>query len=198
MSSIPTIANLAATKVGAEAHIMSLDDDKHVARTIKAVWDIERRATIRDGAWNFAMRRFALPAETIDASRVIYPWATSFAVPGEMLRLIEVLSPGVGDAYQIEGPSILCNIEGPLYVRGLIDVTEPGQWDESFADAFACRLAWRIGKRIAGSSFSQNEAWQEYEQAIGAARRVDARENPGIAQAESGWVEARFTPRGIS
>lgn len=195
MSSIPTIANLAATKVGADAHITSLDDDRHVARTIKSVWDIERRATIRDGAYNFAMRRFALAAETL-GDRVIYPWLSSFPIPGDMLRLIEVISPEVGEDYQLEGRSILCNISGPLYIRGLIDVTEPGNWDEAFAKAFACRIAWSIGKRIAGSSFSQNEAWQEYEQALNDAKRVDARENPGIGQAESGWVEARYSSRG--
>ena len=90
MGSIVEVANLAAVRMGTAGRIMSLDDDRTVARTLKAVWDIERRATIRDGSWNFAARRAAL-ASVVDPAAVIYPWTYGFQIPAECLRLLEVL-----------------------------------------------------------------------------------------------------------
>lgn len=193
MSSDTAVANLACTYIGDGARITSLDDDRHTARTIKAVWDIQRQATLRDGAWNFAMRRAGLAAEYLE-NGVPYPWENSFPLPAGCLRLIEVLDLADGD-YQLEGGAILANQTGPLYIRYLTDVTEPALWDSLFVEAFARRLAWATGDRLAGSNFSTELAWQQYEKALGNAKRVDARENPPIELGESSWIEARRTHR---
>lgn len=193
MSSATEIANLACVYIGTENRITSLDDDRFTARTIKGVWDIQRQATIRDGAWNFAMRRKDLAAESL-TDGVPYPWGYAFPLPAQCLRLIEVIDLTEGQ-YQLEGRNILCDSAGPLYVRYQADVEEPALWDAAFTDAFARRLAWATGTRIAGSTFSEQLAWQEYQAAINAAKRVDARENPPIAQGESSWIEARRSHR---
>lgn len=192
MASETDVANLALIKIGTEARVVDLTTDEgFAAATLKAVWAIERQAAIRDGAWNFAVQRAALASETLGAGVSIYPWAYSFPLPAGTLRLLEVLETSRED-YQLEGRSIRCDSAGPVYVRVLVDVAEPALWDSLFAEAFACRLAWRVGKRIAGSSFGADQAWQEYEAAIAAGKRVDARENPPIAHEESSWVTARF------
>jgi hypothetical protein len=190
MSDYVTIANLAAARIGTETRISSPDDDRFVARTIKAVWDIQRQAAIRDGAWNFAGRRAELAAES-DPDKVIYPWDYGFPLPEKCLRLIEVLDTSRDD-YMLEGDTILANTIGPLYIRYLVDVEEPARWDAGFAESFALRLAWRTGRRIAGSAFDQDQCQMEYRQSLSAAKRVDARENPGIEQEESSWITARF------
>lgn len=189
MSDYVTIANMAATRIGTE-RISSPDDNRFVARVIKAAWDIERQAAIRDGAWNFAMRRADLAAVD-DPGLVIYPWEYGFQLPEGCLRLIEVLDRARDD-YAIEGQLILANVSGPLYIRFLVDVEEPALWDATFAQSFALRLAFRCGRRIAGSSFDQDQCWAEYRQSLSAAKRVDARENPDIGQEDSSWIAARF------
>ncbi len=188
MASYVQVANMAAIKIGTEARITAPDDDRPVARVLAAAWDIQRRAAIRDGSWNFAMARAALPAL---ADAPTFGWSAAFALPADFVRLIELGPERSRDAYQIEGRQILAATSGPLELRYLRDVTEAGLWDDDFAEAFACRLAWKCGKRIAGSNYSEDAGWQEYQAAIAGAKRVDALENPPIDQEESSWILAR-------
>lgn len=190
MATETDIANLAASKIGADTRITSLDDDRTIARTLRSVWTLERRATIRDGSWNFAARRAELAAKYMPDG-VPYPFKSSFPLPAECLRLIEVLNLAARSDYQLEGNAILAHTDGPLYIRFLSDIEEASYWDDAFAEAFACRLAWRTGKRIAGSNYSEQQGERDYRTAISAAKRVDARENPPIPNEESDWVLAR-------
>jgi hypothetical protein len=185
------IANQAAARIGTEARITSPDDDRVFARAVRAVWDLQRRATIRDGSFNFAMRRAELASEVLPDG-VPYPWAASFPLPSDCLRLIEVLNVASRDDYQLEGQAILADSAGPMIIRYCRDVAEPALWDELFAEAFACRLAWKLGRKIAGSNYSDDQGWAEYKLAIAATKRVDALENPPIEQEESDWLLARI------
>lgn len=191
MATIISIANAAATRIGTAARLTSLDDNRTVARTLKAVWDDQRRAVLRDGSWNFASRRAELAAEA-DGERVVYPWAYAFPLPAESLRLIEVLDLADRLAWQYEDGAVLCNSAGPLRVRYAIDVPELARWDDLAADAFALRLAWRCGHKIAGSSFDKEACWRDYREALGRARTIDALENPPIPLDQGGWFEARM------
>ena len=201
-SSDVEIANLAAVKIGAEARITSLDDDRKVARELKAVWAIERRATLRAGSFNFSTRRAELASAVLGPADSIAPWAYAYPQPSLCQRLLSVLDSSSGyeraDAgYQLEGgpdgTRILSNDAGPLLVKYIIDVPEPARWDDAFAEAFACRLAWRCGKRVAGSSFDVEAAWRDFRVALGDANRVDARENPPIEQSDDSWIDARLS-----
>ncbi len=189
MSSIVDVYNVAAVRMGAATRISSPDDDRHVARTIRAVFDINRRAAIRDGAWNMATRKARLAAE-YDPERVIYPWANAFPMPAKDLRLLEVIGCA-REQYEYLDKVVLTNVAGPLYVRHLVDVPEPANWDEGFAYSFGLRLACACGRAIAGSAFDLDKCWSEYRASLSSAKRSDARENPGPAQEDSGWIDAR-------
>lgn len=189
MASYVQIANLAATEIGTDARITDPKEDKVLARAVAGVWDIQRQAAIRDGSWNFATRRKELAAL---ADGVGYPFSHVYQLPDGCLRLLEVLNIGARQDYQLEGGRILCNVAGPLYIRYLVDVTEPGDFDQAFAECFAKRIAWTIGRKIAGSAFDEAAAERKYFAALQASRRVDAMENPPIGQEESGWIEARL------
>jgi hypothetical protein len=209
MSSEAEIANLAGVLIGDQSTITSLDDNRTLARTLKTVWDPERRATLRDGAWNFAAKRAQLAAS---AEIEPFPFIAAFPLPADCLRLIEVLNQGrpasatlpygpnpplgtsfdgVRDSYQLEGDAVLADTQGPLYVRYVYDVPEVAVWDELAANAFAHRLAAKVGKRIAGSAFDTNAAWQAYGAALGRAKHVDAGENPPLQQEDGSWLLAR-------
>ena len=57
MPSYVQVANLAAASIGTETRLTDPSDNRTFARAVAAVWDMERRAALRDGGWNFAMRR---------------------------------------------------------------------------------------------------------------------------------------------
>jgi len=188
VSNYVQIANLAASLIGTEARVTSPDDDRTLPRAVKAVWDIERRATIRDGEWNFACRREALPAL---AGLVSYPFGYAYQLPAEALRLLEVLNSSARESYAIEGRQIYANTGPPLYVRFLVDEPNESFWDEQFCDAFAARLAWTIGRRIAGSAYDMATGFSLYKDKLAAAKSADARESPPMQQEEVGWIIAR-------
>jgi hypothetical protein len=190
------IANLAATRIGTASRITSLDDDRTVARALKAVWDIERQATLRDGSFNFATVTDALPAIAASdlPSGVPYPWSVAYQLPSPCLRLVAVLSVSARSDYELQGRRILCDAEAPLQVRYVADVPELALWDAEAAAAFALRLAWRCGHKIAGSAFDHDACWAEYRAAIAAAKSTDAQENPPISTEgeDDSWVSARY------
>lgn len=196
MSNYVTVANLAAIKMGTQARVAAPGDDTVLARKLAAVWDIERKAVLREGSFNFSMQRAELAAQ-VDA--VPYPWEFCYPLPTGWLRFIEVLNPGVdATGYQLEAGKILCNVPAPLYVRYVEDVKTEALWDEAFAEAFACRLAWKCGKSITGTTYDEQGGLQEYRLALAAANRVDAMENPRIESDEVGWVMARFGVGGLT
>lgn len=190
MTDYVTIANSAAQLIGTDDQLRTPDDDTHIGRTFKTSWDLVRQAAIRDHTWNFATRRAALAADADILADEIHPWGYSFPLPSKSLRLVEVM--GIDRArYQVEGQSILCNSMGPLRIRYLIDVPEMARWDAMFVSAFAHRMAWQTGKRIAGSDYDMDGGWKLYQRALAEAKRVDARENPPIEFEPTSWETAR-------
>jgi hypothetical protein len=123
---------------------------------------------------------------------VIFPWAYAYPLPAGNLRFLGIVDREEA-RYSLEEERVHCDLPGPLRIRYLIDRPEPATWDEGFAESFALRLAWRCGRTVAGSAFDQDQCEREYRASLSGAKRVDARENPGPEQAESGWVEARFS-----
>jgi hypothetical protein len=190
MSDYVSIANLAASKIGEDDQLRAPDQDSHLGRTVAAVWNTVRRAAIRDHTWNFATRRAGLAAEAL--AEIPYPWAYSYPLPAQSIRLVEILNPSIEKDYQLEGRSVLCNTAGPLYVRYLIDIEETALWDDLFVAAFASRLAWQIGPRIAGSGYDKAAGWQAYKVDLNAAKRVDAVENPPVEMEAGDWETSRL------
>lgn len=182
------IANMVGAHVGSETRITSPGDERTLARAIRSVWDLQRRAAIRDGAWNFAMHRANLAALS---GTPPHGFAYQYQLPANCLRVIEIANDSAYDNYQLEAGKLLCDVEGPLAIRCLVDVTEPTLWDASFTEAFALRVAWAIGQKIAGSAFDRDKVWRDYQRTVAAAKRVDAIENPPIEREESDWVRAR-------
>ena len=191
MASEIQVYKAAALGVGSETNITSPTDDRPLAKKIRAAWDLNRRAAIREGSWNFATVLRRLPAlnEIPDHS-----FDHAFKLPAGCLRMLEVFSGGTelgaGEWMLSEG-KILTSADAPLDVKCLVDVTEPALWDDAFAAAFGQRIAWQIGTSVAGSSFSEATAERKYWQLLRSAKRVDASEAPPIERAESSWIEAR-------
>lgn len=192
MATETQIANLAAMRCMSTTRITSLDDNRPLAIRLKAIWDIERRATLRDGSFNFAARRGTLGQLVVTSTAEVYPYMSAFELPAECLRLIEILHDSVRKDYRLEGRRVLCNVNGPLYARWITDVTEPAEWGDAFADAFAWRLARNVGPGSYGEGFDAAAAERQYQMAIVRAKGVDAKEDPPQSQEESDWILARL------
>lgn len=188
MASYVEIANRAAIAVGTSARLNAPGDDTVLGRAVAAVWAIERQAALRDGGWNFAIRRDNLAKL---ATTPKHGYDAEFQLPADCLKLVEIYGTE-RLRYQLEGRKILADTNGPLEIRYLADVKEPAEFDASFAKAFALRIACAIGNRIAGSAFDKNGTWREYLEAVGQAAGADALENPPVDLEESEWVTARF------
>lgn len=188
MSSYVAIANNAAITIGTAARLTTPGDDTTLGRAVASVWEIERLAALRDGAWNFAIKRDQIAALEDAPS---HGFTTAFQLPADCLRLIEIYELS-RDRWQLEGRKILADATGPLKIRYLRNVTEPAEFDPLFAKAFALRIACAIGNRIAGSVFKEELNWEKYRKALAEARQSDAMENPPIQPYESEYITSRW------
>lgn len=188
MADFVTIANLAASSIGEDDQMRSPDDNTHLSRSVRAVWDLERRAALRDHSWNFAMRRAELPAQALPRPPI--GWGFSFKLPADCVRLVEVFGWS-RSSYHLEGGCILADAQGPVRIRFIADVTEPALWDDLFVRAFAARIGHAIADRITGDRGRRSDAWQAYQEALSQAKRVDARENPQVRWEATDWEAAR-------
>lgn len=188
MADYVSIANRVAIRIG-EEEIRTPGDDNHFARTVAAVWDEVRQGCIREHTWNMAMARKGLTADAAVLAGDIYPWAYSFPLPADFLRLVEVLNLP-GDRYQIEGRAILCDDLGPVYIRYLKDVPETALWDAGFVGYFAAELEKTVGVRISGSSYDVARGERNAMRMLSKAISADARENPPVEMDLTGWEGA--------
>jgi hypothetical protein len=188
-----TISNQALSLLGEDDQLTDPEDDTHAARTIKAVWDVVREAVLREGEWNFATLRAELGSVHGIPPGDIHPYAYAYNMPDGWLRLVEVINPPMlRDSYSLESNRILADVAGPIFIRYVRDVPETGQWDATFVNAFAHRLAYQIAERITGDRNRKADCWSGYRAAIGKATGADAVENPPTIPYEDDWITARW------
>ncbi len=194
MADRASVSNLAMQLLGEDDQLIDPDEDTHAARTIRAVWDMVRRATLREGEFNFSIIRASLPSDATLTADELWPYSFGFPLPDGFIRLLEVLEPqSIIDAYEIEKGRIVANTSGPVRIRCVVDVVETGRWDDSFVNAFAHRLAYQTAERITGDRSRKADCWAGYRQAIGKAVNVDATENPPVVPFEDDWITARWS-----
>jgi len=187
------IANRALTKLGA-ARIIALDDDSQASNTIDSMFDIVRDAELRANLWHFSKARAQLPALS---ERPPFGFTYQYQLPSDYLRLIQINdvrlqpNPTVDGWYSIEGGRILISQPAPLRVRYVRRVEDPTLFDALFVEAFACRLAAESAETLTQSNTKKQAAWQEYKEALAAARRANAIERPAVATDDDTWLESR-------
>lgn len=192
MSDYVTVANQALSLLGENDQLRDPDQDSAPGRTVRAVWERVRQATLRDHPWNFAIARRWLNALNENVVEFDYAFLLPQG-PNGILRLLEILSPTLDDRdWTMEGGKILANTLGPLAIRYVADVPDVSQWDALFCDAFAAKLAFQICDRITGDLSRQGAMEAVYRRALAKAKGVDAKENPPVPFEDSSWVTARY------
>lgn len=187
MTSKTEIANIALQKIGDDGALLDVNvDNTEQARKIRRIYDTVRRNEIRRHRWNFAIKRIALAA---DVATPAFDFKYQYLLPADCLRPLR--SKDDYD-WQVEGKYILTDQGAPLQIRYLADIEDENQWDASFVEAMACRLAMEIAERSTGSTAKRQLAQQDYRDAINEARKADAFENPPDEMNTDDWLLARW------
>src|SRR6266404_2036131 len=200
MASDIQIANRALQKLGA-ASITSFNDNSTAGRAMNLAYTIVRDAELRRRRWKFSITRANLaPLSTAPVNGI---YNLQYQLPAQCLRILNVgdFSPGADTSdyrnrtvadYSIEGNLILTNIASPLSLRFIQQITDPGQFDSAFAEAFAARLAWETCEQITQSGEKRKLAMTEYKAAILEAAQANALEIPPDFKADDSWMLARI------
>ena len=199
MASSIEIANRALTKLGA-ARIISFGDDNKQARAVQSMFDIVRDAELRAHIWSFAIKRASLAALT---STPDWGYTYEYQVPSDLLRILQVNDvyngPSFEDyrnqsvaGYALEGNKILTDFAAPLRIRYVAQITDTSQWDSTFVEAFACRLAVEMAEDLTQSNTKRELAQKEYEQALMMAIKAGGLETPPQALPDNTWVLSRL------
>ena len=186
MASVVDVCNRALDKLG-HGPITSLEDGTTAANLCNRGWPLTRDQVLRDHPWNFAIKR------VITSPLVTTPlWGFSYQhqIPSDMLRLLDICDLSTGE-YQREGDVILANDEA-LRIRYVAKITDPNKYDSLFLDAVAARLAFELCEALTQSNSKKEILWNEYQEALTTAKRVDAQENPPQIFEESDWIKVRY------
>lgn len=199
MASQVEIANRALTKLGA-ARIISFGDDNKQARSVNSMFNVVRDAELRAHLWSFTIKRDALAALSSTPS---WGFEFEYQLPADCLRIIEIndIYPGPNmddyrnkstQAYVIEGRKILTNDAAPLKIRYSSRVEDTSQWDATFVEAFACRLAAEMCEDLTQSNTKKELLLNDYGMAIRMAIRANAIELPPKDLPDDSWAMSRL------
>ena len=137
MSSKVEIINLALRSLGAVS-IASPDEDVENARKIEAGYDMYLRSYLRTHPWSFAKKETALsllattPVLTDDFLYI-------YALPSDYVRLLKTnVEPDYN--HKIKGRKLYSNATG-VSIEYIYFCTDPVEYDGTFVDAFAAKLA---------------------------------------------------------
>ena len=191
MPSVVDLCNKALDKLG-HGPITSLDDNTKAARLCTRNWPLVRDAVLRAHPWNFAIKRDVLAPVDLTVTEAAKQWGFSykFPFPADMLRLVEVRDLSTDD-YQVEGRAILANTTA-LYIRYVWREEDPNQYDTLFFDAAAAHLAFELAEALTQSNSKKDAAWQEYQERLSEAKRLDGQENPPAQFEEDEWIAVRY------
>lgn len=196
MTSAVLIANRALAKLG-QSRIVSLDDPSKAATTISAMYDTVLDAELRAHLWHFSKARAVLPAL---AEAPLFGFSKQYQLPADFLRLIEIGGNEVfyrhharrcQGLYSIEGRRLLTNLDAPLQIRYVKRVGDPNQFDSTFIEAFAGRLAMEACETLTQSTSKFQVASQLYARALRDAISANAIERPSQAVDDDTWLDSR-------
>lgn len=190
MSSAVDICNSALAKIGT-ARITSLDDNTEEARLCKELYPKLKLELLRSHPWNFAINRVELAAIVTDP---IYEHDIQFQIPENCLRVlgIDATENYKNIVWKIEGRKILASGVTTMKMKFIdADVVED-DFDASFAEALAFRLASDLAYPVAQSITLASGLFERYEKSLSLARCYDAQEGSSDRFVADNWLDARF------
>lgn len=193
------IMNTAAVKLGTNTINTRLDQST-AAIVFNTRYESVRDAELRRNLWRFAIKRVELSA--LSSVPLGTQFTTEFQLPSDYLRLVQVAESYVSSQtnyrtvdeslYSIEGRKLLTNWPAPLLIRYVYRVEDTSQFDATFKEVLAARLAYECCETIVGSSSKKGDIWKDYQQALDEAKQSNAIEVYPQVQPDESWIMARI------
>lgn len=186
MASQIQIINVALSRIGAN-EITALDEATVESKLAVMLWEIARKATLRDHPWNFAITEVELSKLAVPAT---YNYSYSYQLPAGCVRLLEVYDCR---DFKVAGRNIQTDND-TITIRYISDVTDTAMWDALFTDAMAQRLAAELAYPLTKSQATADTQVTLYERKLAKARFVDSSEDiqDAIGQSDSWLISSRF------
>ncbi len=186
MATKVSIANLALVSLHADT-VTALTESSENARKINAIYADILKALLRKAFWNFAKKEAALAEAT--ETPVLEDFSNVFQLPTDYVRLIKTNLPE-GSSYKIKGTKIYCNSD-TLSIEYIYYCDDPNDYDASFIEAFAAKLAAELCYSITGNATLVQTKWQEFKEKFAYAKSESAQENEPDKPRTSSWIKAR-------
>lgn len=202
MPSETSVANMALARIGGAGDNGTITnlrtEDSKAARFCRIFFDDTRDAMLREHPWNFAVKRATLAQL---ATAPTFEFAYAFQLPADFLCMVRTTYEAQGylnAEYRIEaatsagGKPTLVTDDATMDIEYVAQVTDPNQWDATFVDCFAQRLAAELAMPLTNNSAAAERLMTVYENKIRLAWHRDAQEGtPRVIEA-SDWVMARL------
>jgi len=182
------IANKTLGHLGQDP-IIDLDSDQSVkSSAIREAYDQTLKEVLRDFDWKFAIFRKDLNA---DSSYIAADFSYRYVLPTnpELLRFLNIVTD-TRAAYSLEAGYLYTNLSA-VRIRYVGKVTDPNQFDATFVETFALKLAAVRGYKITGNQGLADGFLAKYEKLRIDAQTNDSQEKQQTYQDDSQWEAAR-------
>lgn len=191
-SSAVQIANIALTRIG-QKPITSLDDTNNAAILAKTHYDETRKAVLHTVPWKFAKRRAELAAL---ASAPTFEYARAYQLPAKALYVVSTSMDedghgGTGEAWDVEGRTIITDASSPIRIVYIEDVEDVVQFSPLFVDALAEKLAAELVYGITKQAASRERHLQIYAAKVENAAAVDGQQGTQAVLESNQLISAR-------
>lgn len=184
-----SIINAALYHLGAD-RITALTDNSQNRRVMVERWDMARDATLRAHPWNFAVTRTTLAAL---AATPAFGWSTQYSLPTSpyCLRVLTI-NDDAREKFEVEGRKLLCDIGAPLKLSYISRVTTPDDFDATFAEALALRLASACAYKLTASKTLGGKLLEAFAVFVREGRSVDGQEGTANVELANEFLESRL------
>jgi hypothetical protein len=198
-ASAVAICNLALDHLN-EASITSIETPETKVESLCARWyDVSRRAVLKQAAWNFALKRTTLAANSESPQ---FGYDTAYDLPNDYVNVSELGDYGRIKMYKIEGNQILIDsafegisTTGTMKLVYVSDFTNVARMDSLFIECLALHIALKIGNRITNNASLLGQLNELYGDALSIAQRVDGQQSPPKRIERSKFRRARLVNR---
>lgn len=191
------ICNIALGRIGRQASITSLTENSAEAKACARIWEVTRKALLREFTWGFSRKvaLLALSTETIPG------WGYLYAYPSDCLQALRIFNEA-GASYKGEqekwdvltvGNStfIACDVD-TAYLEYTCDKSDTDDFTAQFIDCLAWKLAFELSMPLVGDQNLRNSCWQLYTNAGNLAKTTNAAEKNVDAYKERRYIDARM------
>jgi len=141
-NAIIDICNLALDYCN-ERNITDIDENTKNSNKCRDWYDIVRQSLLMNLNASFSIKRAVL-SQNADVIPV-YGYTKAYALPYDVLQVLNVGNPADDIYYQIEKNLLYCNENiDPVEIRYIADITDVSEFDAEFVDLFALKLAEKI------------------------------------------------------